>query len=159
MSRWCSCIRSSTWISAIQHTTDNSKAETEHKLRSVFFLFFCLLSSLGCFIFDQFKRQRWTVAQFSSGGVKWLLCLRKLDWGLTIKFSLETAIADAKALKRVRISVPKCALVVSDKERGRDYPMGCFFSSRSSGSINVSYAIAAELIWIEKLFIDGKWYN
>ena len=30
-----------------------------------------------------------------------------------MKFSLETAIADAKALKSVGISAPKCALVVS----------------------------------------------
>ena len=54
------------------------------------------------------------------------------------KVFVEIAIADAKALKRVGISVPKCALVVSDKERSRDNPTGCFFSSRSSGSINVS---------------------
>ena len=68
----------------------------------------------------------------------------------------KVALADAKALKRVGMSVPKCASVVSDKERGRNFPTECFFSSRSSGSITACHAIAPELIWIQKLFIDGK---
>ena len=38
ISRWCSCILISTWISAMQLTTDNNKADLQHNL-STFFLF------------------------------------------------------------------------------------------------------------------------
>ena len=51
ISRWCSCILSSTWISAIQHTTDNSKADPQLKLSTVSLLLVSFSSFLDCFIF------------------------------------------------------------------------------------------------------------
>ena len=51
ISRWCSCILSSTWISAIQHTTDNSKADLQLKLSTVCLLLVSFPSFLDCFIF------------------------------------------------------------------------------------------------------------
>ena len=48
---FCYQGRSSTCIRAIQHATDNSKADTEHKLFSVSLLFFLSSLLVGCFMF------------------------------------------------------------------------------------------------------------
>ena len=50
ISRWFSCTLSSTWISAIQHTIDNSKPDPEHKRSSVRLLFACFSSFPCCFM-------------------------------------------------------------------------------------------------------------
>ena len=48
--RWCSCIRSSTWISAIQHATDSSKPDLQLKLSNVLLLVLCFSSTFRCFM-------------------------------------------------------------------------------------------------------------
>ena len=48
ISWWCSCILSSTWISAMQLTTDNNKADLQHNL-SIFFCSLCLFGSFLTF--------------------------------------------------------------------------------------------------------------
>ena len=54
-SRWCSCILSSTWTRAMQHTIDKSNPDTADKLTSVFLAFFWEIC-FSCFIFDLLKR-------------------------------------------------------------------------------------------------------
>ena len=54
ISWWCSCILSSTWISAMQLTTDNNKADLQHNL-SIFFLLSVSLALFSpCFMVNIF---------------------------------------------------------------------------------------------------------
>lgn len=60
ISRWCSCIFRSMWIKAMQHTTDNSKPDTEHTI-SIFLAFVCF-SCLTCgFMFFMVDYRRFSL--------------------------------------------------------------------------------------------------
>ena len=47
---WCSCTRSSTWISAIQHAIDSSKPDLQLKLSNVLLPVLCFSSTFHCFM-------------------------------------------------------------------------------------------------------------
>ena len=76
ISRWCSCILSSTWINAIQHTTDNSKADLQFKLFTV-----CLLlAPFSSFLADCFIFLSWQLLTLNINWIKysiWFTCKQK----------------------------------------------------------------------------------
>ena len=83
ISRWCSCILNSTWISATQHTTDNSKPDPEHKRSSVCLLFVCSGSSLSCCFIVTFLVINW---RYTIQEIKCFLA--ELQWLRTARINL-----------------------------------------------------------------------